>query len=77
MTFEEKAGIIISQLRTDNDRLQNAIKTLGEDMRLCQKSITDEKVLMGFNMAVTICNKHLAENDGLEDLDTLISKLED
>lgn len=77
MTFEEKAGIIISQLRTDNDRLQEAIKTLGEDMRLCQKSITDEKMLMGFNMAVAICNKHLAENDGLPDLDTLIEELED
>lgn len=39
------------------------IKALGEDMRICQKSITDEKVLIGFNMAVAICNKHLAESE--------------
>lgn len=61
--FEEKAGIVISQLRADRDRLQEAIKALGEDMRICQKSITDEKVLIGFNMAVAICNKHLAESE--------------
>lgn len=40
------------------------IKTLGDEMRICQKSITDEKVLIGFNMAVAICNKHLAESEG-------------
>lgn len=39
------------------------IKALGEDMRICQKSITDEKVLIGFNMAVALCNKHLAESE--------------
>ncbi len=77
MTFREKATIIISQLANDNDRLHNAIKALSKEMKLYQTVITDEKVLMGFNMAVTICNKHLAENDDLEDLDTLIEELED
>lgn len=42
---------------------QPNIKALGEDMRICQKSITDEKVLIGFNMAVALCNKHLAESE--------------
>ena len=37
------------------------IKSLGEEMRITQKSITDEKVLLGFNMAVALCNKHLGE----------------
>ena len=63
--FEHKAEIVISQLRADRDRLQEAIKALGEDMRKCQKSITDEKVLIGFNMAVALCNKHLAESEGI------------
>lgn len=63
--FEHKAEIVISQLRADRDKLQEAIKALGEDMRTCQNSITDEKALIGFNMAVSICNKHLAESEGV------------
>ena len=39
------------------------IKALGEDIRICQKSITDKKVLIGFNMAVALCNKHLVESE--------------
>ena len=61
--FERKAEIVISQLRADRDRLQEAIKVLGEDLRTCQNSITDENALIGFNMAVNICNKHLAESE--------------
>jgi hypothetical protein len=64
--FEHKAEIVISQLRIDKDRLQEAIKALGEDMRKCQKLITDEEVLIGFNMAVALCNKHLAESEDKE-----------
>ena len=30
------------------------IKSLGEDLRICQNSITDDKVLIGFNIAVAI-----------------------
>jgi hypothetical protein len=77
MTFKEKATIIISGLRTDNYRLHEAIRALSKEMKLYQTVITDEKVLIGFNMAVAICNKHLAENDDLEDLDTLIKELKD
>ena len=61
--FEHKAEIVISQLRADRDRLQENIKALGEDMRICQKSIKNKKVLIGFNMAVALCNKHLAESE--------------
>ena len=39
------------------------IKSLGEDMRICQKSITDDKVLIGFNMAIAICNKYFAGSE--------------
>ena len=42
------------------------IKSLGEDLRICQKFITDDKVLIGFNMAVALCNKHLGESEGKE-----------
>ena len=44
-------------------KIRKSIKALGEDMRICQKSITDEKVLIGFNMAAALCNKHLAESE--------------
>jgi len=37
------------------------IKTLGEEMRIMQKGITDEKVLLGFNMAIALCNKHIGK----------------
>lgn len=63
MIIEEKSGIVISQLRADRDRLQKANKALGEDMRKCQESIIDEKVLIGFNIAVALCNKYLAESE--------------
>lgn len=52
------------RLREEVTNLDTKIKALGEDMRICQKSITDEKVLIGFNMAVALCNKHLAESEG-------------
>ena len=31
-------------------------------MRIAQKSITDQKVLIGFNMALALMNKHLGDN---------------
>lgn len=52
---------IIDRYKVNKHEPKPNIKALGEDMRICQKSITDEKVLIGFNMAVAICNKHLAE----------------
>lgn len=39
------------------------IKALGEDMRITQKGIADEKVLFGFNMAIALCNKHLGRGE--------------
>lgn len=42
--------------------LENIV-ALGEDMRICRESITDEKVLIGFNMAVAICNKYLGKGE--------------
>ena len=37
------------------------IKALGEELRKARKGIADEKVLIGYNMAVAICNKHLGK----------------
>lgn len=34
------------------------IKLLGEEHRKFREGITDEKVLIGFNMAIAICNKY-------------------
>lgn len=57
----------MDEIRRAYDKLkeQEPINTLGEEMRAMQKSITDEKVLIGFNMAVALCNKHISgkEND--------------
>ena len=39
------------------------IKALGEELRMCQKSITDDKVLVGFNIAVAIFNKHFTGSE--------------
>ena len=39
------------------------IKALGEELRKARKGIADEKVLIGYNMAVAICNKHLGESE--------------
>lgn len=36
-------------------------KTLGEELRKFREGITDENVLIGFNMAIAICNKYLGE----------------
>lgn len=41
------------------------IKALGEELRKARKGIADEKVLIGYNMAVAICNKHLGESEGI------------
>lgn len=38
-------------------------KQLGEEMRITQKAITDEKVLIGFNMAVALCNKYIGKRN--------------
>ena len=46
------------------EELKEKIKTLGEEMRITQKGIADEKVLIGFNMAIALCNKHIGENRG-------------
>lgn len=39
------------------------IKALGKELRKARKGIADEKVLIGYNLAVAICNKHLGESE--------------
>ena len=36
---------------------------LGEELRKFRYAIQDERALIGFNMAVAICNKYLGENN--------------
>ena len=56
-----KFGTNASKRLLDCIKNGTPLKSLGEDMRITQKSITDEKVLIGFNMAVALCNKHLGK----------------
>lgn len=42
------------------------IKLLGEELRKVREGITDEKVLIGYNMAIAICNKYLGESEDLD-----------
>jgi len=42
------------------------IKALGDELRIYQKAITNEVALIGFNMAVAICNKYLGESEDKE-----------
>ena len=51
----EKQGFQITYLDVDKEGFVN--------LEQLEKSITDKKVLIGFNMAVALCNKHLAENE--------------
>ena len=38
-------------------------KALGDELRKIRESIKDENVLIGFNMAIAICNKYLGEGE--------------
>ena len=49
---------ILSQPNAD---IQDEITALGKDLRTFRDGITDENTLIGFNMAVALCNKHLGE----------------
>jgi len=60
--IKEIDGIDEEALNRAIELLEN-IASLGEDMRICQQSITDDRVLIGFNMAVAICNKYLSESE--------------
>ena len=42
---------------------RSAIKELGEVLRTVQKGMKNEDVLIGFNLAVTICNKYLGKEN--------------
>ena len=46
--------------------IKQKTKPLGEELRKVREGITDEKVLIGFNMAIAICNKYLAESENKE-----------
>ena len=43
------------------------IKALGEELRKARKGIAEEKVLIGYNMAIAICNKHLEGSEAADD----------
>ena len=55
----EQVGEIIKAVTPQ----EPTIKALGEELRKARKGIADEKVLIGYNMAVAICNKHLGGSE--------------
>ena len=55
----EQVGEIIKAVTLQ----EPTIKALGEELRKARKGIADEKVLIGYNMAVAICNKLLGESE--------------
>ena len=52
----------IKALERERDEFisRSVIEDMGEELRTIQKSITDKNALIGFNMAVAICNKHIS-----------------
>ena len=54
---------LLADVREVEEEQEPTIKALGEELRKARKGIADEKVLIGYNMAVAICNKHLAESE--------------
>lgn len=67
LKFVEAHGSIVKEAKEkaiealEQDIPMSVIKELGEDLRIAQKGITDKKVLIGFNMAVALCNKHIGK----------------
>ena len=62
-------AILVSDLLKKLDAVpMSVIEDMGEELKTVQKGIKNEDVLIGFNLAVTICNKYLgSEHDGNSD----------
>lgn len=56
--YQEAKAMAIEALEQES-----TIKALGEELRKARKGIADEKVLIGYNLAVAICNKYLGESE--------------
>lgn len=66
MTFEEKAEVVISQLRADRDRLQNIIKQIRAEIEelIEELDIDDDYqrgVSLGLENSLEIIDKHKTE----------------
>ena len=63
-TLAESSNACLMAIKAlEQESYEDKIKALGEDLRKMQASITDEKSLCGFNMAVALCNKHLGSGN--------------
>ena len=73
MTFEDKAEIIISQLREDRDKLQNIInqiKTEIEDTGAYEQEVHGKtEFLRGINYCLSILDKYKEEKDENKEID--------
>lgn len=66
MTFEDKAEIVIKQLREDRDRLQNAFEQIRSEIEQTadEEQKHDEKWAIGLRYAIKIIDKYKVENEG-------------
>lgn len=63
MTFEEKAAIVIAQLRADRDRLQDLLDNIKNEIekeRSFQRAIDEYDIATGLRKALEIIDKHRA-----------------
>ena len=51
------------EITTTEESDLEKIKDIAEELRKFREGITDEKVLIGFNMAIAICNKYFGESE--------------
>ena len=64
MTREEATiQSLLGHIELLEETIQQKTKPLGEELRNVREGITDEKVLIGYNMAIAICNKYLGESE--------------
>lgn len=63
MTFEEKAEVVISQLRTDRDRLQNIIEQIRAEIEQEYKVESEHPYGQGLRRALDIINKYKVESE--------------
>lgn len=76
MTFEEKAGVVISQLRADRDRLQNALEMIRTETKALIENVPyirpfenieivqyTKGFIDGVNSTLDLIDKYTIENE--------------
>ena len=75
MTFEDKAEIVISQLRKDRDRLEKSIKDMRAEIEQLEVTCSEEHGCI--KEILQIIDKHTKECDTLRIKDDAVENAED